>query len=472
MAGTISMGGLASGLDTTSIIQQLMQIEANPQTLLKNQLTSVQADAAAYRDVNSSFAALASTAAALTGTGGIASARTATSSSTAVAASAGATAVSGSGVTFTVDKLASAQTSISTATWSSRSADVRTQSPGWPLTVLDENGASVGTIDVPAGGTLADAATAINTSSYGLSATIVQLAPVKFKLQVSSTATGAAGAFKLQAPGEDATTAGSAFTTTATASDAEITLTGGLKATSASNTFSELTTGLSVTVSAVSATPTTITVGTDNKAITDKVQALVTAANNVLAKVSKYTDTSTGSTAVLKGDFSLSQLTSQVLQTVSSAVGTSGSTAQVGLQLTRDGQLTFDSTKFQTALTADPALVQRLLGGEVSKGTNAMPGDYDDTVSVDGVAARLQVLAQRASDSTNGTLALLAKSQDTRASDLTQQIADWDDRLAQREATLTAKFTAMETALSTLKGQSDWLSTQLDSLSGSSSKKS
>ena len=32
---TSSIGGLVSGMDTTTIISQLMQIEAQPQTLLK-----------------------------------------------------------------------------------------------------------------------------------------------------------------------------------------------------------------------------------------------------------------------------------------------------------------------------------------------------------------------------------------------------------------------------------------------------
>jgi flagellar capping protein FliD len=34
--------GLTSGIDYTSMISQLMQIEAQPQTLLKNQLSAAQ----------------------------------------------------------------------------------------------------------------------------------------------------------------------------------------------------------------------------------------------------------------------------------------------------------------------------------------------------------------------------------------------------------------------------------------------
>ena len=53
-----------------------------------------------------------------------------------------------------------------------------------------------------------------------------------------------------------------------------------------------------------------------------------------------------------------------------------------------------------------------------------------------------------------------------RAEDFKDRIADWDVRLATRRKTLTRQFTAMETALSSLKNQSSWLAGQLGSLSG------
>jgi flagellar hook-associated protein 2 len=91
-------------------------------------------------------------------------------------------------------------------------------------------------------------------------------------------------------------------------------------------------------------------------------------------------------------------------------------------------------------------------------------GSTDDVTSPTGVAARLQALAKGASDSATGTLTLLAKSSDTSATDFQGRIADWDIRLALRKDTLTRQFTAMETALGTLRNQSSWLSSQISSL--------
>ena len=85
---------------------------------------------------------------------------------------------------------------------------------------------------------------------------------------------------------------------------------------------------------------------------------LVTAANNVLSAIGKYTDTSSssGAAAVLKGDTVLQALTGKVLDAVSYAVGSIGpngsdvSAAQAGLQLTKDGQVTFDKAAFVAKL--------------------------------------------------------------------------------------------------------------------------
>ena len=51
---------------------------------------------------------------------------------------------------------------------------------------------------------------------------------------------------------------------------------------------------------------------------------------------------------------------------------------------------------------------------------------------------------------------------------LADRIADWDDRLAMRQATLERTYTAMEVALSTLTSQQAWLSAQIEQLNANS----
>ena len=463
----VSLGtGLSSGIDYTTMVSQLMQIEARPQTLLRIQLATAQADGTAYRDVNGSFAALAGAAKAVQDPASW-TATKAVSSSGNVSVSSTAAAQAGSNLTFSVTALASAQTSVANGTWTSATAPVRDQLPDWPIKVLDAGKNVVGSIDVPADATLSDAAAAINKSGYGLSATVVKLADNQFKLQVTSSKTGTKGEFTLQTATEDATAAGSSFTVSRTAQDATLDLGNGMVASSATNTFADLLTGVSVTVSELTTAPTTITVSKDPGAATKAVESLVTAANQLLAKISTTTDSSTGSKAVLKGDYSLTSLASQVLTAVSSAVGVDGtdnSAAVVGLQLTRDGKLTFNSSVFAAKLASDPALTQRIFGGKLDVGSDNVAGTVDDVVATDGLGARLQRLAQLASDSVNGSLTALAKGQDSRATDLQKQIDNWDVRLTQRRASLTAQFNALEKTLGTLQNQASWLSSQLASL--------
>jgi flagellar hook-associated protein 2 len=469
---TSSIGGLVSGMDTTTIISQLMQIESQPQTLLKTQLTTSQNQAAAYRDINSLFASLTTAADALTQTSSW-NLTKATTSDTSVAASASAGAQAGT-VTFSVDKLASGHALISDAT--QKWATTTTAFGLGTLTLTKKDGTVLPAItptDRDGDGTisLADAVSAINAANAGVTASAINTGS-GYQLSLSSTATGAASEFTLAA-----SSGAVGFTVLNQADDASITLGAGgatpTTITSATNTFTDVLAGTSFTVSQ-KGTTASVTVTSDPDGVAGKVQAVVTAANAVLAKIKANTDSTTGSTAPLKGDYSLTSLAGQVLDAVSSMVGTSvldlngnpisSSAGSNGLQLTRDGTLTFDASAFKTAFAANPALVQAVFSGAYAAGTDNTLNTPDDVITTQGVGARLKTLATLASDSATGMLTSLANGQDTRAKDIQSQIDDWTTRLALRQQTLTDQFTAMETALGTLKNQSSWLTSQINSL--------
>ncbi|MGY1841850.1 MULTISPECIES: flagellar filament capping protein FliD [unclassified Modestobacter] len=452
--------GLISGIDYDTMITQLMQVEANPQTLLKNQLVAVQADATAYRAVNTRFEALRSAAAALQADTTW-SATKASSSSTDVTASAGATAVAGSGVTFAVKQLAATQTMVSGAKWASATAPASGSGLEWPITIT-RGTTTVGTVDVAAGATLADAVTAINAKSteLGVKASLIQVGTDDVRLQLTATTGGKAGVFGVSGAGTS-----TAFLTTAAGQDAELSLGGGLVATSSTNTFTDLLPG--VTITAAKADPTgsvTVTVADDTAAAAAKMQSLVDAANSLFESITAYTSKDS-QTASLKGDTTLRSLGTQILSIVSSGVG-GKSASTIGLELTKTGTLTFDKAAFTAALSSDPAGVQDMLAKKtmVNPGVDGIAGNADDTTLPVGLAAQLEVLAKKASDSATGTLTMLASSSDSTAKDLTARIESWDTRLALRKDALTRQFTAMETALSTLQNQGQWLSSQLAGL--------
>jgi flagellar hook-associated protein 2 len=444
MAGMSTNVGLVSGLDTKSLISQLMQVEANPQSLLKSKLVATNADGAGYRAVNLRFDSLRSAAAALS-TDATWTATKAASSTTSVTATAGSSALAGS-VTFTVAELATTHTMRSGTTWATTAADFGATS----ISVTSGGTTTSIALDTDRSGTttLAEAAAAINaTKTPALSATVLQTGPSEFRLQLASRTSGEPGVFSVSG--------GPAFSPLTAGQNAKLRIgseTDGFDVVSTSNTFSGLMPDTTISVTKKGETAT-VSVARDPDATAAKVQALVDAANSALQVVSDYT-AKDSATATLKGDSTLRTLAGQVLDAVSSGVG-GKSAATVGIQLTKDGKLTFDKAAFTAALAADPAATRKFLTETTGSGTTARPV---------GLVAKLEELARGASDATTGTLTLLAKSTEATAKDLTSRIADWDTRLAMREDALTRQFTAMEKALGALSNKSNWLAGQLAGL--------
>ena len=473
---SMSVDGLISGMDTSSLISRLLQVEAGPQTQLKAKLARVETQASAYRTVNTTFAAVRAAAEALS-LATLTSARTASSTAKEVTASATTAAAPDSSVTFTVTQLAARQVSVSNGQWASPGTPVRTDAngdgaePAWPLEVRNPDGTVRGTVDVPADATLADAVTAINAKKLGVQASALKLDDGTYRLQLTATESGTAKGFTIRTDTESAAagTIGTSFLTSTPPQNASLDLGGGLTASSATNTFAELITGVSVTVTKVDfTTPVTVTVGQDADAVATKVQTLADAVNAALSTVKTYTSNAQGSTAALKGDSSLTSLASRLLNAVSSAVGADGSPARVGFQLTKEGKIAFDKATFTAALRETPELAQRVVSGRAaSLGVDNVVGVGDDVTAVTGIAGRLLEVATAASDSTTGSIVALASGKDTVAKDFKGRIEAWDLRLAKRRETLTRQFSAMETALSSLKNQSTWLAGQLGSLPSS-----
>jgi flagellar hook-associated protein 2 len=360
-------------------------------------------------------------------------------------------------LTFTVEKLAAAH-------------GIYKQDPAWTtgtsaagfssLDVYAADGTTKkGTITIGGTQTLADAAAAINASSYDLTAAVVQTGTNTYALQVNAKKTGAANVFSLQG--------GGTFTPNSVGQNAELKIgtTAGYTVSSDTNTFASVMPGATITVSKVETpTPVTVTVAADPDAVGGKIQTLVDAVNSALSTVKTYTNNTKSSTAALKGDYAVTSLAGRLLDAVSAAVGSDGSPAAVGFQLTKDGQITFDKAKFLTALKDKPDLAQRMVSGAAATTTTDAAGKTVPVPAVTGIAGRLLDVTKAASDSTTGSLVALAKGQDSLVKDYQDRIDSWDLRLAKRKETLTRQFTGMETALSSLRNQSTWLAGQINSL--------
>lgn len=452
---TMTVDGLISGMSTSSVIDQLIGVERMQQDALKTRLSTTQKAAAAYRSINTKFDALRVAADALTKATAWTPVK-ATSSAASVTTTVTGSAQAGS-LTFNVVSAAATHSVVSATTWA---ATTDPSGYGSSLTVTNTDGTTRGTITIGGTGTLADTVAAINNdTTMGLTAAAVQVAPGQYRLQVTAKDSGAAKSFSIGAPGD--------FNVTTSGADAHLTVgtgPGAYDVSSTTNTFTGLIPGVTVNVSKPE-TGVTVSVASDPDAVAASVQGLIDAANAALSEIKKYSANGADSAAVLRGDYSVTELTGQVLSAISNAVGADGSASVAGIQLTRDGTVKFDKTTFLSAYAADPAKVQRVLSGTAaSPGPDGVTGTADDIAAVPGVASRLVTLSTSATDATTGTLTLLAQGRDKLADDYQDRIDDWDRRLTARREALTRQFASMETVLGQLKSQSSWLQGQIGSL--------
>lgn len=456
--GGMSIGGLASGLDTAGIVDQLISVEGNQQTLLKQRLSATQSQGTAFRAINTRFDGLRAAAEALTKDAAWQAVKPSSNSTSVTAASVGA-ATAGS-VTFSVDQVAKAHSLVSSTTWTAAAGQTAVDLDFGATTLDFLVGGATKSVMLDRDGngtaTLSEAAAAINAAGIGLTATALKVSDTGFRLSVTSSTTGAASEFSA-----------SGFATATQGRNAQVTVGDagtGYSITSPTNTFSGLIAGTTITVTKPE-TGVTVDVTPDPAAVATKVESLVSSVNGLLDAINSYTDAKSTS-AALKGNGTLRQLATQVLDVLAYAVGGDGSASKVGLQLTKDGHYVFDKTAFTGQLTENPAMVQRMFGASTpTAGPDGDPATTEDNGTTPvGIAAKLMGLARSASDTTIGSLTVLAQGADSRAKDLQTNIDAWDRRLELRRATLTRQFTAMETALSTMQNQGNWLSAQLGSL--------
>ncbi|GAA1871576.1 flagellar filament capping protein FliD [Paeniglutamicibacter psychrophenolicus] len=435
----LALDGLASGLDTTALINSLMQVEAIPQNILKNKVSSTKTMVSALQALNTRVADLATLATKLAKPDSLQLFTTAASSEgLKVTASAGASTGS---IDLAVDQLATSQVQVTGAITEWDASEFSITVDGAETTII------------AASNSLDDIITAVNASDIGVKAVKVSAGQTsdgteQYKLQFSATETGAANAFKVSIAGTDVP-----MTVVREARDAEVTLWAGAgsgveqKITSSSNTFTGLLPGVDVTVSKVSTEAVTVSVERDSKAASNAASGLVDSLNglfNFIATNSAVTSGAGGATSgmIFTGDSTARDVKQRIMDAAIMPVD-GKSPSEIGISITKDGKLEFDAEKFSKALAEDPARVETVL----------------QTIS-----SRVLAVSTAMSDKHDGMITSRIKGQESMISRLDTQVADWDRRLDSREATLKRIYSSLEVQLSNLNSQQSYLASQLASL--------
>jgi flagellar hook-associated protein 2 len=444
MAGSLALSGLASGVDTNAIVQQLMAVEGQGKTRLTNKQSQSQAREAGLKDIQAKLAALRTAADALAADSTWKSAQTADSSDSARIAATilGGTAGAGS-ATLSVTTLAAA---------AQHAFEYTAPTAATEITVAGK------AITLAAGTSITDAAAKINAAGTSVSATVVYDEVNKRDvLALAAKSTGVDSNFTVPE-----LTAATNKRWERLGADAAYTV-DGQPGTSTTNVIENAIPGVRLTLKATTPSPVTVTIGspaTDQTAAKAKIQAYVDAYNGLIdlvnAKTSektvpKATTTSDLTKGQLFGDTGLTSLMSR-MRTMSSAddytsafdswsdlgISTgkaSGSTSDAA----KLGKLQIDDAKLTDLLASNPDKVKTLLG-KLSK-------DIDGFV--DGQSKAI-----------TGRIA----SEDTQQKGLSDQMLRMDDQLKAKQDRLQAQFAAMETALSNAQSQQAWLQGQLAGL--------
>ena len=448
---TITVGGLATGLDTNKIIDQLVALERRPIDLLETARSAAKAKELALQTFNTKVLAFLSAVDDLRDANDVLLRKASSSDEDVVGATASAGAAAGT-TTITVGALA--RNAIASAATGVASADASVAAGAGSFSFQVGTGA-VQTVTLNAATTLQDLATAINDLEAGATATVVNLgttAAPDYRLQLSSTATGTSHDLAIVS---DDTTLGVAVTQSA--QNASFTVSGFTDpVVRESNTVGDFLTGVTFTLRDTGG-PVTVTVSTDNDAVTTAVKAAVTAFNDVagyVADESIVTQDTTGNdrnvqAGPLAFDGTVRNILARLHDLVSGQVeglpGRYNSLGQVGLTTTRDGTLALDATKLKAALADDAGAVSELFGG---------------TSSVDGVADRLHEFLSGVTQ-VDGLINIRSTAVSDEIDRLNDDIATGTRNLDQFEATLRARFAALEVLVNSLQSQGAFLQNAL-----------
>ncbi|WP_240207334.1 flagellar filament capping protein FliD [Vibrio sp. CyArs1] len=233
------------------------------------------------------------------------------------------------------------------------------------------------TVDTDGDGkaTMADLVSAINNDpdNPGVNATLVR-SNGQTHFMLSSTETGVANSVNVSASGTGASWFEDAFTNTSnisTPQDAVIWLGAegsGLKLTNSSNTFTGVIDGVDLTVSKAQVSgeqPLTLTIGADDEATKEQVNAFIDAYNTLMSTMDEYTGIGGEDKArgVLASDPTLRSIESQLTSIIRGEYN-GMRLSEVGIEIDRSGKMTLDATKFEEAQKNNSAALEAMFNGD------------------------------------------------------------------------------------------------------------
>lgn len=445
----ISFGGLATGIDTGSIIDQLMNIERVPITRMEADKTWLNNRLTAFTDFDKRLNTFLSSIDSLGDRDGYFKKIATTNTQDYLLAKATTDAVPNTSYEVEVVNLAKVEKSYSDSGFASKT----TQVFGTGDLVINVGGTNKTVTISSSDNSLEGIAKAITDADIGVTAAVINDGDPANPYRLTITGNDVATAFSIDISGLTGGTATlGTFSESQPASQAHIRV-DGIDIYSNSNSLEEAIPGVTLDLlKAEAGTKTEIKVKENNSSITSNLTAFVKGYNEVVSFVtgqSAYGDKKTG---VLGGDSGLNSIKRhlQNLLTEFSGSGNYKALSQLGLETQKDGTVKLNSDTLNDAIEDDLEGVVSLLAGEED-------GDG-------GISAVFEDYLKGLTNSTNGVLAGRKSSINTNIERIDGRIEQMEARLEKREKLLKAQFLAMEKLVSTFNATSSYLTQQLESI--------
>lgn len=458
----VSSVGAGSGLDISGMVQQLVDAERSQRSApINRREAKAKAQISAYASIKSAFDKLKTSIDALKAEN-LFKGRTVSTTSAeyvSVKSATGATPDIGS-YEVVVDQLASAHkirfneiakdTELASGTL--RFSYGTGEADNFEIEITEDNNS------------VRQLAAAINAKKAGISATVVATETGE-SLVLTSSRTGVDGAISVSQVGGSgdlsAFETGNAanFTELNEAKDARAYI-DGLLVTSSSNTLTDAIDGVELTLkkvtNGVDSAPDKATISiTENlanarTAIENMVKAYNETVDALKAQTAYNAETKTAST--LTGDALARSAGDQIRRALGELMGEAGAAGvDLGLSSDLSGKLSFNTTKFDTAMAENGDAVRNLLSGDNSALQRLLGTPVAGMLGSDGALTRR-------TDSLNEQVAAAGEQREAM-----------EKRLSQIEERYRRQFIALDTLLGKLASTSNYLSQQLASLPGAGS---
>ena len=424
----ITLGGLATGMDTNALVTELMKAQRQPIKRLENDKNFQKTRLTAFTDFDKRLKDLLSKAEAMETSQKFLVNKATLSSQEFFTVTASSTATTGA-YNVEIVSLARQEKEVAAGV-----AEGFTSSAGGDLTI---NGKDV---NIAAGSTLGQIRDAINgTADIGVKASIINDGTgTPYRLVFTADEAGANGV------DITANTTELAFTSQP-GSLAQIKV-DGIDIFRTTNTVSDAIAG--VTFDLIKGNQpgetTSLKVDTDLGAVKQKITDFVKSYNDIVSFVNNQKDASWGRESGLQSP------KSRLQALLTTAVGGSNALqtlSGLGLATQKDGTLKTDDTKLSAALKDNLAGVTSLLAGGGG---------------VEGITTKFKSYLTGVTNSVDGFLSARKKSTEAAVRRIDDSIERMEARLQKREKTLRAQFNALESLVGGMNSQSAFLTQQIN----------